>query len=430
MNILSLLLYVFVNACMVVHGLSSKERIYQFPFWAGILALGWFVPQAVAGLLNNASFPAGSYSAALFFATLCTIFLWLGFLWFYRREPAEGGWLETSFDRRRLYWAGAALCVFGFFFQWKLWSLPEEMLAQMQWSGATVKYYFLASVFKFGFLTLWLLYLSEGKIVAPRLLVLLIPCLLLLLSEVVLRGRRAEMMELASYILVSAWLVRRSTVPRWFIVGGLVVGLLLVNAIGAYRTIMKDKDQSVQMRLSSAAEIDYLERYKQGFSDVGSEFKNYIYFRQAMADTREFNYGLRHWNELVFNYVPGQLFGQAFKESLMIERVDIRSPKNLAAERYGHSHRTGTTSTGYSDSFGSFGWAGWIKFLAIGGIMGTLYRHAMRGGFFAQLLYVYCLTAAMHAVSHGTHRILFSVWVYFILMACPALLFARERRAD
>lgn len=301
---------------------------------------------------------------------------------------------------------------------------------QQQWSGATVKYHFFSGVFKFGFITLWLLYLSQDRIISPRLLTFIIPSLLLLFSAVVLRGRRGEMMNLVSYLFVSWWFVRRYSVPRWFIVSGLLLGLVLINGIGTYRSIMKNKEVSLEERLSLAANADYLASSKMIADKSGFEFKNYIFYRQVSAETGNFDYGCLHWNKLIFNYVPAQLLGGEFKESLMIEQLETESPRLLAKEMYGHAYRTGTTSTGYSDAFGSFGWLGFIKFLLIGWMMGTLYRHAIQGRFLGQLLYIYMLGTAMHAISHGTHRILFAVWVYFFVFVFPVLCWARLKRAE
>ena len=79
----------------------------------------------------------------------------------------------------------------------------------------TIKYNFFANLFKIGFVVLWILYLYERKLVNTRLLIFVLPALLMLLSAAFIRGRRAEMMNLCSYILVALWLVRRITLPRW-----------------------------------------------------------------------------------------------------------------------------------------------------------------------------------------------------------------------
>ena len=426
MNLISLILFVVANLSLVLWGMRSKGGIYQFPFWAGAISLGWFFPQAIGGFLSRDEFPLDSYSDSMFFAILCIVAIWVGFVRADARR-VEQSWLDAKFDLNRLYWAGVFLCLFGFFFQWKLWSLPEEMLAETQWSGAAVKYLFFASLFKVGFLTLWLIYLSQGRLFSPRLLIFIVPCLLVICSAALLRGRRAEMMNLVSYILVSLWFVRRISIPRGLLITGLAFGIVLVNAIGTYRAIMKDKEVPIKERLAEAANADYLSQTKESMDESGSEFKNYIFYRQAITDTGFYDYGLKHWDRLVFNFVPAQIVGREVKEALMLdflEEVDIHA---YAAEEYGHPRKTGSTSTGFYDAFASFGWFGFIKFLLIGSIMGALHRHAMQGAFLAQMLYVYTLGTAMHAISHGTHRILASTWVYFFMLGYPVFYLAMAR---
>ena len=425
MNLLSLILYGVVNIAMVLYYLSGKGRFYQFPFWTGMIALGWFFPQAVGGYFNSGEFPANAYSDGMFFAASCTVALWVGFEYAVRKElQSKVSWLGTPFNPQKLYYAGAALCLFGFFFQWKLWSLPEEMLAQSQWSGATVKYLFLASVFKMGFIALWLLYLSQSRIFVPKLLIFLIPCMLMFFEAALFRGRRAGMMDLVSYIFVCLWFTRRISLPRWVLILGLSLGLVLINGIQTYRLILMDKDASLSERLSEAARADYLATSKRSWSRSGAEFKNFIYYRQIHAETGIYDFGIVHWNRFVYNYVPAQIVGRGLKKSLMLKPTDL-DMKTLVEERYGHHFKLGTTTTGYKDAFGSFGWFGGIKFLLIGLIMGTLYRHAIHGSFFGQLLYVYLLTKGMQCVSHGTNGILVRGWIYFFALGYPVLIWAR-----
>ncbi|VGO14805.1 hypothetical protein PDESU_03374 [Pontiella desulfatans] len=426
MDLFSLVLYAAINAAMVVLHLMNKNRIYEFPFWAGLIALGWLLPQAVGGYRNIDAYPDQAYSSAMLFASLCTLAMWGGHAWGLNHGSAgRASWLSSPVEVRRLVPAGSLLCFAGFFFQWKLNTLPDELKAQTQWSGATVKYLFLASVFHFGFLTLWLVYIRQRKVFAPRLLLFIIPSLLLLLKTAVLGGRRAGMMNLASYMLTSLWFVRGWIMPRWLMVSGLTVGLILVNAIGHYRSIMGQKDVSLGQRLENVAKSDLASESENVMKRGGAELNNYIFVRQIYAEEKGFDFGVYHWNMLVFNFVPAQIVGRALKESLIFPLSNYGY--SLAAERYGHRYYRGTTSTGYNDSFKSFGWLGFIKFGIIGWMMGVLYRHAVAGDFLGQLLYAYLLSVAMHAISHSTHAILVSKWVYFFLLGFPALWWAKVR---
>jgi hypothetical protein len=428
MNFSALILFGLVCAAMVVGCLRSRNHMYEFPLWAGILALGWFLPQAIGGWFKAGTYPDGAYANGMFFAALCMLALWGGFYGGRKLPGSRRSWLDARFENKRLFQSGVVLCLIGYYFHWKLTSLPDEVLAQTQWSGLTVRYLFLASVFAVGFITLWLVYLSRRKWMAPRFLIFIVPGLLLLLESAVLAGRRAAMMNLIAYVLIGLWLVRRMVLPRWVLVCGLVAGMLLINSIGIYRSIMADKEEPLGNRIREAVSADYLVRSKVLLEEGGGDFDNYVYLRQVVAEDRRFDWGLAHWNGLVFNYVPAQIVGQELKRALMIPLQD--DAKERTKERYGHRFGTGGTVTGYMDAFASFGWMGWVKFAVIGWIMGVLYRHAMRDRFLGQLLYVYMFNAAMHAISHGTQTILVSQWVYFFVLGYPVLYWAKVRNNE
>lgn len=430
MDIASLIACGLVNLAMVIFYLGGRGNFNQFPFWAGLIHMGFFFSQAVGGYHNINMFPDGSYAAALWFATLCSIALWIGFLQGRGKQPNSTSWIAAPFSTEKLFYAGAFLCSVGIFFQWKLWSLPEEMLAASQWSGATIKYNFFASLFKIGFVVLWLLYLFERKRVNMRLLVFLIPCFFMLFSAAFLRGRRAEMMNLCSYLLVSLWLVRSITLPKWIMITGLAGGLILVNGVGIYRNIMMDKEVSLSERVSKAAQADYLSSSKNAVNDSSPEFKNYVYFRHIHAKYHYFDFGLWHWNTLVHNYVPSQLVGAGVKNSLKYQPAWRDQVGPTAKAELGHNRATGSTSTGYLDAFQSFGWLGFVKFWLVGWMMGVLYRYGAQGYFMGQLLYVFMLNPAMHAVTHHTNLILVANWVYFFVLAYPLLYWARIKQSE
>jgi len=428
MNLVGLIFYGLVNGAMVASHLLSSKRIYEFPFWAGVMGLGWFYPMAIGGYVNASHYPGAAYAHGMLFASICTVALWLGFAKASKSLPEKPSWLEARFDPDRLFTACALLTAGGLLFYWKLQSLPEEMLHQTQWSGATVKYLFLSSVFQFGFIGLWILYLSQGKIVVPRILFFLVPGLLLLLKAAVIGGRRSEMMNLVSFLFVSLWFVRRITPPAWVIGGAVGLGLILVNSIGTYRGIMKNKELSLGKRLQEASKADYTSTSKDLMRKSGLDFDNYIYLRQVTAEDSRYDFGLTHWNGFIFNYVPAQIVGRGVKSALMIPlKYNVYSS---ARSRYGYRMGVGTVTTGYYDAFASFGWLGFVKFWLVGWLMGILYRYGMRGWFFSMLLYAYMLGPAMHAISHGTHLFLVTKWAYFFLLAFPVLHWARIRASD
>jgi len=428
MTLFSLILYGTINVAMVAYYLRAKGTFYQFPFWAATFSLGWFFPQAIGGYLNVSQFPEYAYEDAMLFASLCSLALWGGFIFRMNKTVRVVGWLDASFDPQRLYLASAVLCLIGFYFQWRLWSLPEELLAVTQPSGIVVKYLFLGNIFKLGFISLWLLGLWQSRLLSPKFLVFLGPGLLLFLEAILLRGRRAIMMELLTCIVFGLWFARRISIPRWIIISGLSAGLLLINGIGVYRQIMQNqKDVPLAERFSQVAEANYLELFERKMRDSGEEFKNYVYARLFYADTGNYDYGGEHWNRFVFNFVPAQIVGRELKKSLMLDNQDVNLMEYVKQE-YGHSFMTGMTMTGYTDCFGSFGWFGFVKFWLVGFIMAALYSHAMQGSFLGSFLYIFAITDAIQTISHGTHDILVRIWIYFFVLGYPAFLWAKNNR--
>lgn len=427
MNLITLLLYVIVNVAMVLSCLLKKNRVYEFPFWAGVLALGWFFPMALGGYVNVDRYPGSAYAMGMLFASLCTIALWAGFNQARQAHPSRPSWLDIRFNRDRLIQVGILLSAVGFYFVWKLNSLPEELLRKTQWTGATVKYLFLAKIGTFGFLVLWLLYLDQKRLFAPKLLVFIAPTFLSLLTAA-LGGRRGIMMSLASYIFISLWFVRRFSLPRWMLCSGVLLGLALVNSIQTYRIIMDQSDTALTERLKQASSIDFTQGTESALEEGGGDFNNYIFLRQVVAEDFQYDYGLRHWNGMIFNFVPAQWVGRELKNTLMYPFS--YNAFTTVSERYGHNFGVGSVTTGYYDAFASFGWLGFLKFGLVGWLMGMLYRHAMKGDFLGMLLYVSFLSNAMHAISHGTQAVLVSEWGYFLLLGYPAIHLAKLRSGE
>ncbi|MBX4421097.1 hypothetical protein K4H00_24115, partial [Mycobacterium tuberculosis] len=63
--------------------------------------------------------------------------------------------------------------------------------------------------------------------------------------------------------------------------------------------------------------IDITSNFDNLLKNGGPEMRNAILRVYNTDMSLEFDYGLFHWNRLVFNYVPAQIFGDKFKTALM-----------------------------------------------------------------------------------------------------------------
>jgi hypothetical protein len=128
----------------------------------------------------------------------------------------------------------------------------------------------------------------------------------------------------------------------------------------------------------------------------------------------------------VFRYIPGQLLGPAFKESLMIAASREKLEGELAGMDY--VNPPGSTVTGMGDSFQQFGYFGCLFFAALGVLFRRLWRAAVpRNALFAQLLYMQSCTCAMRAVTHWTLDFLPGLIYNLIFLGAAAVYAAAEK---
>lgn len=420
MLLFSLLLFLFINMLIIVVHLIKKGDYLKLPFWIAVINCGWFAPMAIGSYFVEFRFPEGSYSICLFFASVCTLSLWHGFNLAMKQKISERCWLQKKFNRKRLTVCAAGMMFFGLYFYYMLWQLPEELLSMSQWSGITVRYLFFSDAFKIGMICLLLIAFSR-KPVNKKLLLLALPGLLIMLEAIIMRGRRSVGAEFLLFSIYILWFTRRLVLPRTVVLVPLLIGVLLVSNTGQYRSIMKQQQVSFSSKIQEVIDFDYMGTMDRIIDRPSYEFENYIYGVSIAIDKFSYDYGLIHWNNFVFNYIPAQIVGRDLKMSLM---VDLDDPFEMAKRRYGHEFMTGSTVTGYFDAFLSFSFLGFMKFWLIGWIAGRLYRYANEGSFRAQLLYILLIVPAMQSISHTTNDFLIRGWVYFFIMGYPLLMLA------
>ena len=144
--------------------------------------------------------------------------------------------------------------------------------------------------------------------------------------------------------------------------------------------------------------------------------RNAVLRINAVDRLMSFDFGVFHWNTLVFNFVPAQLVGSDVKESLF-----ITMPAQYSRD---YDPPTGSTETGMADAFASFWYFGFLKFVLIAYMLGRLYRTAMMGYLPAQVIYILSIAPALLAITHHTQWVI-STWVHILLCLLPGLAMTR-----
>jgi hypothetical protein len=410
-----ILLITFALVCfgLLGWGMRQKGRCYEFPFLAGGTFTSFVLPQLI-GLRHNANLPPGGLDKTIIMSSLCAAMCYCGYRW--RNQPWQS--FSWQFNQRKLITASAVLVVIGAYFFFAISRLPEEVREISTWSGLPVAYLFFAQILSYGFALALLLFATTRSKLA---LAIGMCAAVFYLDRIFLAGRRGVALEFMFVILLCFWFGRRLALPRGVMLAALVIGTLALHSTGDYRAAANNREDS---RWDLIKNIAFLENLERQFNQGGAEMENAVYTIAAVDENTQFDYGAFHWNTLVFNYVPAQLFGPEFKNSLTLPLAEVDTYM-----MYGHTPSPGSTFSGMVDAFGSFGYFGCLKFFLIGFILRRLYSAAMAGHLVPQLLYMLIITDALHAITHHTQWFV-SPWVHISLFLFPALYLARRARAS
>ncbi|KQT04761.1 MULTISPECIES: hypothetical protein [unclassified Rhizobium] len=392
---------------LVAWGMMSRRRVFEFPFHVGAVSFAFIIVQ-VPGLAHDPFVPEAAFIKAVGFLILCLLMCWFG--WTRNGEPLY--FFRMTFSEPRLLIGAAVLSVLGAYFYYALSRLPGEVTIAVQMTGVPVIYVFFSRLLVYGFA---ISVLCLARCFSAGALGIMAFDLAFIVDRIVRSGSRADTTELLMICALALWFYKRRAIPRWLALGGLVVGTLLMNSVGDYRAISKNNTGSAWQDI---AEIDLLENTAKVWSSGGNEMRNAIQRVRYADEKMEFDYGLSHWNNLVFSFIPAQLVGVDVKSSLMI------SQPALARD---YDPVLGTTETGLADAFQSFWYFGAVKFFGLAYIMRRIFASAEAGAFAAQFVYVMSVVPAMHAISHKTDWVLM-VWVHMLLFAVPIMMFALTSR--
>jgi len=414
-----LLIFVLVILGIIAAGFQKRGGIYEYPFVAAWV-FGGFVLLQLVGLCNDPDLPKGGLERTAGMSILCLAACALGFQC--KWPPTRSAQWEFDYNRMLIAtWMFTAVGGGVFFF---ISRLPEEQTTSSQWSGAPVASNFFAVMLYLGFAMALLMYLKTKSKAA---LAAVIFASLFYLDRIVIAGKRSVTVELFYTIVLAIWFVRRFQMPRTVMAVLLLIGVVGLYSGGQYRQLLNDGRvySSVLQRgtmptLDTLKEITLLKNIAHVASEGGPEMRNTVHYIRDVADSWQFDFGAYHWNALVFNFVPAQLAGADFKESL---KLNVGTPFESLD---GYEASVGSTFTGITDAFGSFWYFGCLKFFFIALVMRWLYARGQAGDFPSQLFYLILFVSSLHAITHQT-QLFFSKILHAGIFLLPALWFVRAK---
>ncbi len=363
--------------------------IYEYPYFMAATFTGFILPQAYALYRNEWG---GIYlQTTLVMCFLCLACCWLGYRW--RPHPGLLEKLNVPIDTGRFLHGGIVLILVGWYFTYKFETLPEEELTSMMTGIGTIYLFFGGLVYP-GFAICFYCALKQRKIFPwiATTVAAIVP-----LQTALLYGRREPTVLFLLSIGLATFFIKGKTAPRWAIIAGILGAMIVIPGTSEYRTRAKEDPWA------ALQETNFTEEFQESLDpDAISELKNAAALIAATQATGDYEFGEGYWNRVVFRFVPAQLLGKDFKDSLMIGGRQ-RDYGDFVADILGFELPVGSTVTGIGDSFNQFGYFGCLFFGALGYLFKTLWAAANQpNGIVAQILYTQVATSAMRAVTHQT----------------------------
>ena len=387
-------LLVIVCLGLLGWGLIRIERIYQYPFFMGAIFISFLVPQAFALVENPGVLDQQSLETVLLMSSLCAIACWVG----YQGKP-NAKWLaklNVDIDTHKLFRAAIFLMIIGYFFDFLLKNTTVELNKQGHWTGPATIYVFFSQVIYIAF-SIFLLETLKRPSIQNIIFTLLAGWIPL---QTVLAGRRQPTMTFIIIIGLCFWLIRRYIPPRWLIILAIFAMLILIPTIGAMREGLWDAVFSGQWQTISSTTEKALNTQQKGKI---LELRNAAFLIKATTDLNLYGLGAGWWDAIIHQFIPGQILGFGFKESLKFNLINSKTLYNL----YGYIWHPGTTPTGVGDSFVEFGYFGCFAFSLIGYFFKNLWVSLYyQKSLFSSLIYLSLISPAMVGLTHGIGRFL------------------------
>jgi hypothetical protein len=395
--------------------LAKPQRVYEYPYFISAVFAIFIVPQAVSLVRFPGAAPENAVQNVLLVSCLCLAACLVG----YRCRPnparADNNPLSSSPNETRLFQAGLVFVACGFGFSYLLGHMDVQTSELGGWTGPATIYGFFQQLCYPGFAICLMAALRRATVVrvAATLLATVVPL------QSIAFGRREPAALFALTIGLTLYFQLRTRPPRWLVAVAIVGAMFAIPATATYRRLQLEQDWG------GVRQINLLENFRDFVNEESVlELRNAAMLIEGTLRSDEYQCGAGYWNHLVFRYVPAQLVGRHFKESLMLKFSDDAVERELAGMDY--LNPVGSTVTGMGDSFQQFGYGGCLVFAGMAAFFGKLWGAAARpNAFFAQLLYMQSCTCAMRAVTHWTLDFLPGL-LYNAMFLGAAVLYSRS----
>lgn len=417
----NLYFYAFAATAIIVvlRGLIKPERFYLYPYFMATTFAVFILPQALSLRNNPGGVPLESIGPVMLATLLCLIASLVGSR--IQSLAVAVRVFEVPVSLRRLVHVAVVFVAVGIFFNFLIRGMTYEERGGSMATGKVTIYLFFNQLIYPGLAILLFSAMKKRDVLSWAMVAVAsaIP-----IESIIFAGRREGAALFVLTVALTLYYERRFVPPRIVVAGVIAFAMIAIPATSSYRSAMSDND------VEAVADIDLVGNFKSFVKgDAILELRNAaaVIFSTQLRGTYEF--GAAYWDEIIWRFVPAQIVGAEFKNSLMLVPFvpdPKRGPEIVDLGLRDYSMPIGSTVTGMGDSFRQFGYFGCAFFVIIAVLFRSLWLASLQPqAYFAKLLYMLSTTSAMRAVTHQTVDFLPGL-LYNLIFLGLAAVYARK----
>ncbi len=416
------------GVAILVGTLPRPGGYLKVPTLGAAMLLGWVGPQYYV-LATDGGEASGGVTTLGIMVLACAAALVVG--WHFGVNRSVSRRPVSDLPVAQLILPVAALTIFSGAMNYLVAAQPEDVRGQSQWTGQITIYAFFASLRTLALILSLLMFLRRRT---NGTLMLLIANAAVSLPVAVVDLRRTEMALIGVTILGTLWFARRIQLPVIALAAAALAFAAVVFTIGPLRAASNEIFAETGQRPWIGSQ-EVLSRVNFE-SSINSSIEQAPDMRNAAAliefvDLRnEHAFGGVAWDGFIHQWVPGQILGKEFKQSLMTGSRDLFARIEAGSA---YDYQTGTTSTGFGSAYFDFNVFGAIYFGLFGFLAGYFYQRGMNGDPWDQSLYLTSATFILISLTHGHDFFIASLPLTFLTVMAlkwmaSLLLFGQQQR--
>lgn len=405
---------------LLAWGLKKSERIYQYPFWMGVVFSAFILPQAFALVRAPGVISPSGIRGVLIMSSLCAGMCWLGYT--YNPSISILKKINFSVDENKLFKAGVFLMLFGCSCQTSLNFIPIQIdPATGNWTGSATIVYFLGQTSYTGLIIVLQRYLRRPNTAT---LIFMITTFLPILTRIILGGRRSPTAGILLIVGISLLFEKGIKPNRAIVISAVILLPALIPLLGELRFGFWQDLVAGQI----TPEI-LIQSFNHLLDGKVLELRNAAFIVEVTEQSGNHGFGIGYWNAFVHQYVPGQIVGSDFKQSLKLN-ISVFDYVSAGA-KYGIYYHVynGSTTTGVGDAFLEFSYFGCLVFAIVSLFLKTIWVSSMHfRNSFNRIVYISIMCFSHWIVTHGTYTFFATNLVFNVLCLGTVYQYAKLKK--